>query len=136
MEKYTSKYKYILYESLENQLKSKLNNEYISLKNGILNLIEKTIKNDNLNEAKKFINEYIQNPVIEKIEGFNNISELYNFYLKFQNDIDEICLKNNFYRQNPEELNIKSLYDYIIEGSKSAILNIFKKIQSETEKTT
>jgi hypothetical protein len=97
------------------------------LKNEIISLIKNTIEN-NGGEYKSFINSYIKNSEDIKIEGLINDSDIYEFYLKFRNDIDELLNNINYFDNVPSEMNVLGLYDYIIKGTEKAIKEIVKEL--------
>ena len=67
---------------------AKNNNKYTELKDEVKSLIEKTIEKSG-GEYKSFIDKYVKSPEDVKIEGLINDSDIYDFYLKWRNDIDE-----------------------------------------------
>ena len=44
-------------------------------------------------DLKSFKDKFVKSPEDTKIEGFINDSDIYEFYLKFRNDIDELYPK-------------------------------------------
>lgn len=91
-------------------------------------MVEKTIKNSG-GEFKSFIDSYIKNSEDVKIEGFINDSDIYDFYLKWRNDIDEILSDINFFDEIPTENNAFGLYEYVIKGTQIAVLEFVKMIK-------
>ena len=67
-------------------------NKYSELKEEVKSMIEKTIEKSG-GEFKSFVDKFIKSPEDVKIEGFINDSDIYEFYLKFRNDIDELLKK-------------------------------------------
>ncbi len=106
---------------------SKDDSKYNELKDEVKSLIEKTIENSG-GEFDSFKNKFIQSPEDVKIEGLINDSDIYEFYLKFRNDIDELLNDINFFDEVPSESNTFGLYDYIINGTEKSILEIVKKL--------
>lgn len=102
-------------------------NNFDELKDEIKSLIEKTIENSG-GEYKSFIDSYIKNPEDVKIEGLINDSDVYEFYLKFRNDIDELLNNVNYFDDVPSEMNVLGLYDYIIKGTEKAVKEIVKEL--------
>lgn len=94
----------------------------------IKKMIEKTIDNSG-GEFKSFVNSFIKNPEDIKIEGFINDSDIYEFYLKWRNDIDEILSDLNFFDEVPTENNAFGLYEYVIKGTQKAFLEFVKMIK-------
>jgi deoxyribodipyrimidine photolyase len=94
--------------------------KYTEVKDEIKSMIEKTI-DKNGGEFASFVDKFIQEPDDVKIEGLINDSDLYDFYLKFRNDIDEILNDIKFFGNAPSEVNAIGLYDYLIKGTQKAI---------------
>lgn len=111
--------KYLQYikEVNENQLDS---SKYTEIKDQIKSMIEKTIENSG-GEFASFVDKFVKEPEEVKIEGLINDSDLYDFYLKFRNDIDEILNDIKFFGNAPSEVNAIGLYDYLIKGTQKAI---------------
>lgn len=99
--------------------------DYQELKDEIKSMVEKTIEN-NGGEYKSFIDKVIKSPSDAKIEGLINDSDIYDFYLKFRNDIDELLNDINYFDEVPSESNIFGLYDYIIKGTERAVIEVVK----------
>jgi hypothetical protein len=100
-------------------------NKYSDLKEEVKSLIEKTIEKSG-GEFKTFVESFIKTPEDIKIEGLINDSDIYDFYLKFRNDIDEMLNTSNFFDEIPSELNAFGLYDYMIKGTQRAIKEAVK----------
>lgn len=101
--------------------------KYINIKDDIKSMIETTIENSG-GEINTFISSYIRNPDDYKIEGLINDSDIYDFYLKNRNDIDEILNGIKFFDEVPTDLNSFSLYDYVIKGTERAVEELVKGI--------
>ncbi len=105
----------------------KTTNEFNELKDELKRLIEKTIESSG-GEFKSFKEKFIKSPEDVKIEGLINDSDIYEFYLKFRNDIDELLNSINFFDEIPSQSNTFGLYDFIVNGTERAILEIVKKL--------
>ena len=101
--------------------------KYTELKEEIKSMIEKTIENSG-GEYKSFVDKFAKSPEDVKIEGLINDSDIYDFYLKFRNDIDELLNDVNYFDEVPSESNTFGLYDYIINGTERSILEIVKEL--------
>lgn len=132
MQKYTTKFKDFLYENLEDKYKDKLTSDYESLKRGILKLLDTSIENteESVN-VQNFINDYIKTPENIVLIGFVDDAEIFDFWNKYKDAIDEICIETNYFDAPPKENNIYSLYSYIIGGTKYAVLECMKHIQTD-----
>jgi deoxyribodipyrimidine photolyase len=101
------------------------NNKYTELKDAVKSMIEKTIEKSG-GEYKSFVDKFIKSPEDVKIEGLINDSDIYDFYLKFRNDIDELLNDVKYFSEVPSESNTLGLYDYIINGTERAIAEVAK----------
>lgn len=102
--------------------------KYSELKDEIKSLIENTIENSG-GEYDSFVDSFIKNPEDVKIEGLINESDIYDFYLKYRNDIDELLNDINYFDEVPSESNVSGLYDYIIKGTEKAVMESVKLIK-------
>ena len=90
-------------------------------------MIEKTIEQSG-GEFSSFVDSFIKNPEDVKIEGFINDSDVYEFYLKWRNDIDEILNDIKFFGETPTEINAFGLYEYVIKGTENSMNEIVKML--------
>ncbi len=102
--------------------------KFTEIKDEVKSMIEKTIEKSG-GELKQFIDSFNKNPEDVKIEGFINDSDIYEFYLKWRNDIDEVLNDINFFDENPADINVIGLYDYIIKGTEKALQEVVKMIK-------
>jgi hypothetical protein len=108
-------------------IKSLDDSKYTEVKEEINKMIENTIQKSG-GELKSFIESFEKNPEDVKVEGFINDSDIYDFYLKFRNDIDEILNNIKFYDESPTEVNAFGLYEYVIKGTERAFMEVVKMI--------
>lgn len=92
-----------------------------NLNTEIRDMVQNSLKTSDSKTVEDFIKAYNTDPESNQIEGLINKADIYDFYLKYMEDIDEILFKNDFYNKSATELNIHSLYDYVIEGTKKAV---------------
>lgn len=104
--------------------------KYTELKSEVKSLIEKTIEKSG-GEYKSFVDEFVKKPEDVKIEGLINDSDLYDFYLKYRNDIDELLNDQKFFGSAPSTVNSIGLYDYLIKGTQKAIEEAVKLLSEE-----
>ena len=109
-------------------IKSLDDSKYTEVKEEINKMIENTIQKSG-GELKTFIESFEKNPEDVKVEGFINDSDIYDFYLKFRNDVDEILNNIKFYDESPTEVNAFGLYEYVIKGTERAFSEIVKMIK-------
>ena len=104
------------------------NSKYPEVMEEVQKMIENTIQKSG-GELNAFIESFEKNPEDVKVEGFINDSDIYDFYLKFRNDIDEILNNLKFYDEAPTEVNAFGLYEYVIKGTERAFSEIVKMIK-------
>jgi hypothetical protein len=114
-------------ESVSSPVKYSQHCKNTDLKDEVKSMIEKTIDKSG-GEFKSFVNKFIKTPEDVKIEGFINDSDIYEFYLKFRNDIDELLNNIKYFNEVPSESNTFGLYDYIINGTEKAVSEIVKDL--------
>ena len=102
--------------------------KYTEVIEEVKSMIEKTVEESG-GELKSFIKSYIKNPKDVKIRGFINDSDIYDFYLKWRNDIDEILNNLKFFDEVPTKNNAFGLYEYVIKGTEKAFIEIVKMIK-------
>lgn len=113
-------------------IKSLDDSKYTEVKEEINKMIENTIQKSG-GELKSFIESFEKNPEDVKVEGFINDSDIYDFYLKFRNDVDEILNNIKFYDESPTEVNAFGLYEYVIKGTERAFMEVVKMINKNPQ---
>jgi hypothetical protein len=104
-------------------------NKYTDLKEEVKEMIKKSLKSEDDKLYKDFIDASIKNPEETQIEGLINDSDVYEFYLKWRNDIDEVLSDINYYDEVPSELKVFSLYDYLIKGTLKSVSELIKMLE-------
>ena len=95
-------------------------NKYQEVIDEVKSMIENTIKSSG-GEFQQFVESYLARPEEVKIEGLIKDSDIYVFYQKYLNQIDE-CLKDiKFYDKTATEVGAFGLYEYIIKGTNVAV---------------
>jgi len=107
--------------------KPQSDNKYTELKEEVKSMIEKTIEKSG-GDFESFKDKFVKSPEDTKIEGFINDSDIYEFYLKFRNDIDELLNNVKYFDEVPSESNTLGLYDYIISGTERAVIEVVKTL--------
>jgi hypothetical protein len=115
------KYKqFLLLEADEN--KAEISQE---IKDELKSMIDKTIEKSG-GDFNSFADKFIKEPDDVKIEGLINDSDLFDFYLKWRNDVDPILNDMRFYDQSPSKLGAVGLYEYVVKGTQKAIEEVVK----------
>ena len=102
--------------------------KYTEVIEEVKSMIDKTIEESG-GESKSFIKSYTKNPKDVKVRGFINDADIYDFYLKWRNDIDEILNSLKCFDEMPTKNNAFGLYEYVIKGTEKAFLEIVKMIK-------
>jgi len=113
-------------------IKSLDSSKYTEVKEEINKMIENTIQKSG-GELNTFIESFEKNSEDVKVEGFINDSDIYDFYLKFRNDIDGILNNIKFYDESPTEVNAFGLYEYVIKGTERAFMEVVKMINKNPQ---
>lgn len=129
------KYKqFLLLEADENKADENKTDISQEIKDELKSMIEKTI--DRIGgDFNSFTDKFIKEPDDIKIEGLINDSDLFDFYLKWRNDIDPILNDIRFYDQSPTKLGVIGLYEYVIKGTQKAIEEVVKGLSGGQSKT-
>lgn len=93
----------------------------MSFIDNIINIFEESIGSKESTLVKKSISSYISDEDSIAIKGLVNDSDIYDFFIKYTNDIDNTLRDINHYEKTPAELNSNGLYDYVIISTKIAI---------------
>jgi len=93
--------------------------KFTEVKDEIKSMIEKTIEKSG-GEFSSFVDSFKKNPEDVKVEGFINDSDIYDFYLKWRNDIDEKLNDIKYFDQVPSKNNSFGLYEYVIKSTEKA----------------
>ena len=111
----------------EQETDSPDSSKFDEVKDEVKLMIEKTIESSG-GEYSSFVDSFVKNPEDVKIEGFINDSDVYEFYLKWRNDIDEILNDVKFFGEAPTEINAFGLYEYVIKGTEHSMNEIVKML--------
>lgn len=118
-------------ESVTSDFKNKISGDFNAPKKYLIDLIDKTIELKDLIELQNFIEEYTIGKDSISISKLTNDNEYYEFYLKYQTDIDEILSTEGFFEKIPAKLPVYSLYDYIVVGCKYAVIELLKMLKED-----
>ena len=119
-------WKYIVEEVEEQSTEDKPS--YEEVKKDLGEMIEKSLKTSDKKTKEDFISAYLRDPEKTQIEGLINDSDVYEFYLKYRNNIDEVLADSDFFEEKPSDLESFSLYDYLIVGTKKAVKSFIEML--------
>lgn len=127
-----------LTEALDmSEIEENIGESFPELKKDLLDLINGTledsdIKNVNKDNLNDFMTDYIAaGKDADMIDELIEDNDIFNFYLKHQSDFDELLNDTGYMEKSPQENNVFSLYDVIIDGTKQGILNLMEIMQSD-----
>lgn len=124
-------------EDLVSDITSNLKPENKDLKSEIIDKIIKSLKTEDRDVFDEFVEAYIKDDEKNKIEGLINDADVYEFYLSYRNEVDELLSEINFYDEKPgTDLNCFSLYDYIVKGTLEAVKECVLSIKEESKSTS
>ena len=118
-------------------IEQKMGDSYKELKNGLIEKIKETLEstkeaNLTITDVEDFIADYLSTgKEANMINGVIEDNDIFNFYLKYQSDIDELLNDKGYMDESPKSHEVFSLYDVIIDGTKQSIIESLKLIQSE-----
>lgn len=102
---------------------------YDKLTKAVNDLVRKNLSKSDFKTKKELITQYLKDEDKTPMEGFINDSDIYEFYLKYRDDIDDLLLDIRWFDEVPTENNIYSIYDYIIVSTKKAFREIVKDMK-------
>jgi hypothetical protein len=105
--------------------------DYESIKQDLLNMVEESVNSNDMNLVNEFIDSFINDPDATNIEGLINDSDIYEFYLKYVNEIDEVLNNIGYFGKSPESEGSLGLYDHLVSGTKDAVVELFKMIKKD-----
>ena len=128
-----------LNEELEiTELEEEVGESFPELKMDLLDLINLTLEetSDIKNVKKEDLNDFFTNYITagkdsEMIDQLVEDNDIFNFYLKHQSDFDELLNDTGYMEKTPQENNVFSLYDVVIDGTKQGIWNLIEIIQMD-----
>lgn len=126
--KYLSKFNNYIREDVDSEPELDMN-KYSELKDEVSEMIKSSLNTSDKKTFEDFVDAFIKSPEDTKIEGLINDSDIYEFYLKFRSDIDDILLDINFYDETPSSLKVFTLYDYVIQGTLKSVSEIVPMIK-------
>lgn len=128
-----------IFEDLVSDLKNKVSNNNSDIKQDLIEIIQKSTDSENKSDFDAKIDSIVKNPNDMNVRGLNNDSDIYEFYLKYRNEIDEILEKSEFFsslQDFQKDNNLISLYDFVIKATKKAIQKLAGSIKEETESSS
>ena len=125
-----------LTEDVVADLKASLSEENKSMKEDLVEMIQKTSNSEDIQKIQDKLDEIISDPKDTQIVGLNNDEEVLNFYRKHRNLINEILSNLKFYEEKPSDFNCFGLYDYVIAGTKKAVIEVLSKMKEDISKTS
>lgn len=101
-----------------------------AIKEELIEMVYDTTGTDSNELHEKLMKEYIDNQETN-IDGLINDSDVYEFYLRYTSEIDDILIEKDFFDEAPIAYNITGLYNYLVHGTKKAVAYIYEMIIDE-----
>lgn len=102
-----------------------------NMKIELFDKIQDSVNSFDMNLIEEFIDSYLTDPDVTLIEGLINDSDIYDFYLKYINEVDEILANEDYFENTPLSVGALGLYNFMIAGTKEAIRLIIEEIKKE-----
>ena len=99
------KFDQYLNEDLLTDVNDKLSDENKDIKEDLTKMIQKSINSDDMGVFIEKLDSIIRNPNESSIEGLIQDAQIYDFYLKYRNEVDETLTKIKF--QHRSYINLK-----------------------------
>jgi hypothetical protein len=118
-------------------IEQRLGDKYTELKSGLITMIEESLKTsqeDNINmiDIENFISDYISSGKdASMIDNIIEDNDIFNFYLKYQSDIDELLNDTKYMDTTPKSNGVYGLYDIVIDGTKQAVLETLTMMRKD-----
>lgn len=130
------RYLKFLNEDLKSDVEQSLKPENKDLKAEIVEKIIKSLNSEDRDVFDEFLDAFVKDDEKNKIDGLINDADVYEFYLSYRNEIDELLSTIKFYDESPSEINSFSLYDYLVKGTLRAVKECVILIKEESKGTT
>jgi hypothetical protein len=121
-------------EDLDTNLSSRLSEINKGLKEDLLKMVEKSLNSSDAKTIEEFVSAYLRDSEKNQIEGLINDSDIYDFYIKYRNQIDEILANTDFFNNLQDfqkSSNSLGLYDLLVKGTVEAINILMKDIDKD-----
>ena len=100
------------------------------IKAAVKEKIESTIKKSG-GEYSAFVDKFAKDPESVQIEGLISDDQIYDFWMKFENDIDELLNGVSFFDQSPVSMNVIGVYKYVVSSAREAINLVVGMLRDE-----
>ena len=100
------------------------------IKAAVKEKIESTIKKSG-GEYSAFVDKFAKDPESVQIEGLISDDQIYDFWLKHENDIDEFLNSVGFFEKSPVSMNVIGVYKYVVSSAREAINLVVGMLRDE-----
>ena len=100
------------------------------IKADIKEKIESTIKKSG-GEYSAFLDKFSKDSDSVQIEGLISDDQIYDFWLKRENDIDELLNSVGFFDKSPVSMNSIGVYKYVVSSTREAIKLVVGMMRDE-----
>lgn len=103
-----------------------ISDDYMDAQNELVEIVKNSTNNDDSKLQLDTIKSYIEDSDTT-IVGLVNDSDVYDFYIKYRNEIDKVLSDIEHFNISPDEIgSTSSLYDYVVVSTKISIQELFK----------
>ncbi len=99
------------------------------LKDAVIEMIQKSVNSTEQSVVDEFIESYLKDPETTNIEGLINDSDVWDFYIKWTNEIDDVLNNIKWFDEIPSENNTFSLYDFVVKSTKRGVKEVMSDIK-------
>jgi hypothetical protein len=124
MEKRFKRYRDFLSEELDSK-------GFENIIDDVRKKIESTVEGRGEDGIDEFVQAFLKNPDDVTIDGLIQDDQVYDFWLKYENEIDEILNDIRFFENSPSDLNALGTYKYIMACVKKAISEVVGMISNK-----
>lgn len=100
------------------------------IKADIKEKIESTIKKSG-GEYSAFLDKFSKDPDSVQIEDLISDDQIYDFWLKHENDIDELLNSVGFFDKSPVSMNSIGVYKYVVSSVREAVMLVVGLLRDE-----
>jgi hypothetical protein len=104
-------------------------------KDAIVEIVQKSVNSTEESVISEFIDSYLKDPETTNIEGLINDSDVWDFYVKWTSEIDEVLNGIKWFDEIPSENNTYGVYDYVVKSTRRAVKEAISDIKEEKSKT-
>lgn len=103
------------------------------LKDAVMEIIQKSVNSTEESVIGEFIESYLKDSEATNIEGLINDSDVWDFYVKWTNEIDDVLNTIKWFDEVPSENNTFGVYDFVVKSTRRAVKEVISDIKEESK---